>query len=253
MRWTALALTAMALGIAGCAPRGVPTTIDPARSLEVDSAVDLAGAYPFDLPPTRFTLVNHEGARIPVVREFRPRAEGRTELVERDETTGEVRSRVVLSRAAGGDVVIHETATPARDLLTRFDPPMLFLPAALAPGETFEQSLRVETFTLDDPPRPKGAGDGTLTITRAPDRAEASNPSRSWAVLESTLTARIGPATVRTHSVYALEPASDARPGSCGGLRGRDATRTVRVLGFVVERESETLDSPESAETADTP
>ncbi len=257
MRWTALALAA-GLGIAGCAGRHTPMIYrGPMPSVEVASAVDLARAYPFDLPPGRFTLTDADGEYIPIVREFRPLPDGRTELVERNETTGEVRSRVVLSRTASGDVVIHETATPSRDLHTRFDPPMLFLPAGIAPGETIEQTLRVDTFTLDEPPSPKGAGDGTLTIRRASDRAEASNLARSWAVLESTLTARIGPATVETNSTYALEPATDASPG---GLRTRSAARTVRVLGFVIEREIETLadpgdpiHSPEGAGSADTP
>jgi hypothetical protein len=212
--------------------------IDPARSVEVDSVVDLARVYPFDLPPTRFRLIDGDGEYIPIVREFRPLADGRTELVERNETTGEVRSRVVLSRTASGDVVIHETATPARNLLTRFDPPMLFLPATLMPGETLEQTLRVETFTLAEPPKPKGAGDGTLTIRRMPDRAEVLYPGRSWAVVKSTLTALIGPATVETNSTYELEPATDASPG---GQRGRRVSRKVRVLGFVIESEFETL------------
>ncbi len=252
MRWTALALTAAALGMAGCAAPHAGFT-DPPDSVEVDSAVDLRDAYPFDLPPAEFTLINDNGQRMVIVREFRPREDGRTELVERNKTTGEMRSRVVLSRTASGDVVIHETATPARNLLTRFDPPMLFLPATLAPGDRIEQDLRVETFTLDDPPRPKGAGDGTLTIRRAKDQANAWDLTRPWAVIEATLTARIGPATVETISVYSLEP-------DPGGLRGRSSVREVRVFGLVVERESEALSgfhgpihSPGQAESADTP
>ncbi len=251
MRLATLTMLAAA-GLAGCASRPSPMIL-PSGSIEVGSAVDLARVYPFDLPPLAFTLAETDGTTTAIVREFRPLPDGRTELVERDETTGTVRSRVVLSRTASGDVVIHETATPARDLLTRFDPPMLFLSAGLRPGETIEQPLRVETFTLDDPPKPKGGGDGTLTLTRTPDRAQTPNSKRSWAVLESTLRAKIGPATVETFSVYELEATGGASPG---GLRGRVAERTVRVFGLVIERESETLtgiNSPAAAETADTP
>lgn len=256
MRWATLAMTAATLGLAGCASRRVPM-ICPPHAVEVDTVVDLAASYPFDLPALGFSLVEPDGKTTAIVREFRPRTDGLTELVERDKTTGETLARVVLSRSASGDVVIHETATPDRNLVTRFDPPMLFLPAGLAPGESVEQTLRVETFTLADPPKPKGAGDGTLTITRAPDRAEAWNHARSWAVLEATLTAHIGPATVETVSVYQLEPMAGTAPG---GLRGRSSTREVRVFGLAVERASEVLsgfhgsvNSPEKTESADTP
>jgi hypothetical protein len=237
MRWAIGATVLFFVGVAGCAtPHGGLSS--PSGWVEVDTAVDLAASYPFDPPPIAFWFVDDEGEATVVQRAFEAREDGLVDLVERYESSGEARTRVALSRLANGDVVIHEIVQHSGDRITRFDPPMLFAPADLLPGETVEQSLRIETFTLDDPPKPNGTGQGSLTLTRAKDRANTSMPDHPWAVLEARLTARVGPATIETVTVYSLEPASAT---ARGGLRERASMRTVRVLGIVLEREREAL------------
>jgi hypothetical protein len=243
------------LGVAGCAtpPSGLPS--GTRGWIEVTGAVDLTAAYPLDLPPTRYSLVGDDGETTTLRREFTRLDDGTVELLERLDSTDEPVSRVVLSRLANGDVVIHEIVRLQDARIMRFEPPMLFAPAGLMPGETIEQSLHIETYGLTDPRR-ASVGKGSLTLTRAKDRANASEPDHPWAVLEARLTARVGPATIETVTVYLLEPASAAERG---GLRERASTRTVRVLGIVIERERESLvglsprgDSPESTGSADT-
>ncbi|MGP1310685.1 MAG: hypothetical protein ACTS27_10850 [Phycisphaerales bacterium] len=256
MRRIAGILGGLAVALAGCAGPRAPGFVDPAEARAVEwtgEPIDLAAAYPLDAAPTRYAAGPSSETDDAIRRVFTALHDGRVELTETSAATGELRSRVILSRNGQGDVVIHETARPARDLLTRFDPPMLFAPAGLLPGETVEQTLRVETFTLDDPPKPKGAGEGTHTLTRRADRAMPLEPGDHWAELESRLRVRIGPASVESTSTYLL----NAETGTNGpGLRLRRSARTVRVLGFVVEDEAETLrrvGSPAAGDSADTP
>lgn len=245
MRAAPALCTLSLLTLAGCAdsPR-LPDAQTPSAAIESpDAPLDLRRLYPLDPVNDRYTLDGERG----IVRSFRALTDGRVELTETDAQTRETLGRVVLERTEAGDVVIHESARPARDLLTRFDPPMIFAPADLQPGETIEQSLGVRTFTLDDPPRPKSSGTADHALTRAADMADPAHPDARWAVLESTLRIRLGPAQVESVSRSSL----DSR-----GLRAREASRVVRVFGLAVERESERLtrvDSTPSRDSADTP
>lgn len=255
---TVAAMLAIVGLLAGCARRAAPGfPTDETHAVEAPGPpVDLGSTYPLAPGVRRYWLGGPDEPGEWTERAVRALSDGRVELVE-STRAGETLSRVTLSRTPEGSVVIHETARPARNLLTRFDPPLLFAPAGLAPGETAEQTLRVETFTLDDPPRPRGAGTGAHVLTREPDRVSPADPSQRWATLESRLDIRFGAARVRTVSRYLL----DAPPGA--GLRERAAVRTVRVLGVTVEEEHERLsrfstsdppvDSPRSAEPADSP
>ena len=92
--------------------------------------IDVAGAYSLHLPSKRYRLGSLYEHGEWISREFESVGNGRVELVE-SRDTGAVLSRVVLSRTEAGDVVIHETSRPARNLLTRFEPPMLFAPASI--------------------------------------------------------------------------------------------------------------------------
>jgi len=238
------------LGVLGAMLGGCASTAPApgARALEGDATpvalVDLARAYPLD--PRTEAYVDADGR--PVERAFRSLGAGRAELLETVE--GEAPTRVMLSRTPEGDVVIHETARPSRNLLTRFEPPLLFLKASMAPGETVEQRVRVETLTLDDPPGPRDRGEGVLTLTRLADRTPTGRDGAggAWATLDAVLTLRLGPATVRSETRTTLDEPSGASPG---GLRSRDAARTVRVFGLVVERERDALRRANSSGAGD--
>lgn len=216
--------------------------LDLTRATGPRGAVALDDIYPLLRDRTGF--VDGRGRR--VVREFRPAGPGRFELLEILDDSRETLSRVALSRSDDGGVVVHETVRTERGLRTRFDPPMVFTPAALSPGETLVQSLRVETFGLDDPERSTGDGEGEHTLTRLED-AIAPDGTRV-AVFRSSIELRLGPAFVSTTTEYALSPGR--------GLVRRASVRSVRVFGLVVERESESLrleDSPSSGDSADRP
>lgn len=238
------ALATLAIGTAllgGCAP-DARVDLDLARPSVSQDALALDNLYPFTL--ARTLHIDQDDRAI--AREFHQAGHDRVDLVETLVESGEVVSRVLLSREGDGSVVIHETVRTRRDLATRFDPPMVFAPVGLAPGESLEQSIKVETFGLDDPQRSTGRGEGGHTLTRLDD---ASTPDGiRVAVFRSSLELRIGPASVSTTTEYALAPGA--------GLAERASVRSVRVLGLVVERESESLrreDSPSSGDSADTP
>jgi hypothetical protein len=227
--------------VGGCAP-DARIDLDLRRPAAPDGVISLDNVYPFTVEPA--TFVDQDGRS--VVREFRRPGADRVELVESLVESGTVVSRVTLGRSGDGGVVIHETVRAGRDLRTRFDPPMVFAPAGLAPGESLEQSLRVETFGLDDPERSTGQGEGVHTLSRLDDAFTPGGAAVT--VFRSSLELRIGPALVSTTTEYALSPGV--------GLVRRASVRSVRVLGLVVERESETLrreDSPWSGDSADTP
>lgn len=227
--------------VGGCAP-DARVDLNLRRSAGPAPAVTLADIYPLSLDPAAF--VDQDGRS--VAREFRRSDGDGVELVESLVESGAVVSRVALGRVRDGGVVIHETVRAERDLRTRFDPPMVFAPTGLSPGESLEQTLRVETFGLDDPERSTGQGTGVHTLTRLDDAfAPGETPV---AVFRSSLELRIGPALVSTTTEYALSPGI--------GLVRRASVRSVRVFGLVVERESESLrreDSPSSGDSADSP
>lgn len=237
-----LSLPLVALG-PGCAS-SPPDAVEERGGLAASSGwspIDLALAYPLDASAREYEIVEGGDSGATLRREFVARSDGLTELREVNARTGETLSIVTLSRDERGSVVVHETVRPRRDLITRFDPPLLFAPAGLAPGQTVTQSLSVTTHTIADPSRTRDRGEGSLELTRGEDLI-AEGERAPFATLTATLRLRLGVAsvesvTVTTLGVGDLGPADPSRRG----LRSRDSSRTVRVLGLVVEREREAI------------
>lgn len=205
--------------------------------------ISLPAAYPLDAPERTYRVDQGPDAGKTLRREFIRRDDGLTELRETLAESGETVAIVVLSIDDRGGVVVHETGRPRRDLLTRFDPPMLFAPSSLAPGETTTQTLRVTTHPMSDPSRVRDRGEGTLELTREEDRVEIGRESAPFATVTSTLRLRLGVASIESVSVYslALPGTSDAGGPARAGLLARSSARTVRVFGIVAEREEESI------------
>lgn len=236
---------AAATCLVGCA-RG-PLVVESVRPVDaVDSAhapILLPDAYPLDAPERTYVVERGPDAGKSLRRAFTRRDDGLIELRETLLETGEVVAIVVLSTDEAGGVVVHETGRPRRDLLTRFDPPMLFAPHGLAPGESTTQTLRVTTHPMSDPSRVRDRGEGTLELSRAEDRVEVGGEGVAFATITSTLRLRLGIASVESVSVYSLSErgSSDAGGSALAGLRARSSAREVRVFGIVAEREEESI------------
>lgn len=99
----------------------VPDDLDREWTVSTLAPIGLPDAYPLNAAERVYCIDDGPDAGGTLRREFIQREDGLTELRETLVDTGETVAIVVLSRNAQGDVVVHETGRPRRDLLTRFD------------------------------------------------------------------------------------------------------------------------------------
>lgn len=144
------------------------------------------------------------------------------------------RTRQVLEivRTPEGDAALASTVEQKDQVVTRFDPPLLALPAALAVGARRTQDLYVRVFPIASPERVQSQGKATLTLTcEAIERVRVPAGEFDAARVESVLRIDLGTAkvTVTTTLWYAAGV----------GLVAERHREKVTVFGVVIRQKAE--------------
>lgn len=153
-------------------------------------------------------------------------------ILTTDARSGEAISTDTLGFNAEGDVVLTSTITHRERVLTTFDPPLLLLPASIAPGESRTQSVTLTVHPLSRPDDIQDQGPATQTLTLAADQTVNTPAPIPAAVIRVVFTVRLNAATVNrtTEQWFAL-----TGPRLAGPIAERSDER-VTALGFQVRR-----------------
>ncbi len=181
------------------------------------------------------------------VRETEPAADGWTRwtvtrrvLVGTPPAEDPARGSVLhLALTDTGQVVLERQIEAADGVTTTFTPPMVVLPASLAPGETFEQSLAMRSVLTDRPERERGSGPATQTTTLAAWERIATPAGEFLAArINAVLRAKLGPASVTSTSTTWYAPGL--------GIVAETRHEEVFVLGVKIrdQRQGWALESP---------
>jgi hypothetical protein len=138
-----------------------------------------------------------------------------------------------------GDVVLEKQIEAADGVTTTFTPPMIILPASLAPGQTFEQAFAMRSVLTDRPDRERGSGPATQTTTLAAwERIATPAGEHLAARIEAVLRAKLGPASVTSTSTTWYAPGL--------GILAETRREEVTVMGLKIrdQRQGWVLQSP---------
>jgi len=127
--------------------------------------------------------------------------DGRVRWEERRYAEGELVRIDRLQRLESGELQLLETVTKGRAVISRYDPPMIILPATLEPGETLSQDVRVTVHPESDPEQVQNRGDATNTIEYVADQRVRTPVGEFMAArLESKFEGDFGVSTVTSNT-----------------------------------------------------
>ncbi|MEM1166856.1 MAG: hypothetical protein AAGI30_11265 [Planctomycetota bacterium] len=139
-----------------------------------------------------------------------------------------VRERLLIARE-DGSVVVPRMHNTSRRLITIFDPPILFLPGPLEPGQRIEQEVELTVRPASEPDRIEREGTGTLTIESVGQQeVTIDGQTERISLIRTTFESDFGVARVQRQTEWWI--------GRRDGLIAVREDEEVRVLGFVSER-----------------
>ena len=138
-----------------------------------------------------------------------------------------------LERDARGNLIVTKMPNRERDVVTRFDPPLIHARPETTRAEERSQDVKMLVADYEDPDDIDRRGSSTNTITYLGDATTTMNGETVTAMLvRTTLVSTFGPAKVNRTTDRWFVPDR--------GLVGESYTETVRVFGVVSEeREQE--------------
>lgn len=142
--------------------------------------------------------------------------------------SGDLQSSLEVGPGEGGGLASPTSTNIDRGVVSRFQPPMVVLPATLTKGEGKPQQIRVMVSDADRPGRIKHRGSGTNTVELAGESSiEAGGRTIKCIVVRTIFDATFGPADVYRVSHQWFEIGK--------GLVAEYAHEEVRTFGIQTE------------------
>lgn len=140
-------------------------------------------------------------------------------------------------RASGGGVALVESINRIEGVISKFDPPLIVMPASLAPGSTFKQTLTLTVHPIRSPDKVQDRGEATQEVTYLGDAdvALAGGAPRPAAHVRSVFRVKLSAAAVvnTTDAWHALDARSSASREGPTLLARRD-DESAKFLGVQV-------------------
>ncbi len=140
-------------------------------------------------------------------------------------------------RASGGGAALVESINRIEGVISKFDPPLIVMPASLAPGSTFKQTLTLTVHPIRSPDKVQDRGEATQEVTYLGDAdvALAGGATRPAAHVRSVFRVKLSAAAVvnTTDAWHALDARSSAAREAPTLLARRD-DESAKFLGVQV-------------------
>lgn len=228
---------------AGCSTSGGGHPAQPRPVIGEDTPPSLAALAPVVTRPAvarRALFAAHEGPGAPgtieiAASEGSGEREGAWVVTRRvvHEATPFLTERFVI--AGDGSVALMESANALEGVISRFDPPMVVAPAALAPGAPFRQALTLTVHPMRDPSAVQDRGPATQEIAYVGDaRVEVAGCAPAQAAhVRSVFRAKLSAASVvNTSDAWRLLPGP--RDDGLEGLLAQTDVERATFLGIQV-------------------
>lgn len=207
--------------LAACAPH---KPIPVANLAPASSPLHAADVFP-NHPQSKHYAAVEPGAPF-ILRTLTPTPDGGLDVHSRIFTAGSdptrdtpIEDRILrLSRAPDGAILLISSAEA--DRTTLFEPPLIYMPTLLAPGQTFESAT--DARVVNAAGRQQSSGRATRRLTYAGDQATPDAPR----ILQGQLELALFPARVLTNTTFWVTPEGIIR----------EAQRTdIRIFGLPAE------------------
>ena len=130
-----------------------------------------------------------------------------------------------------GSIVLIETETRGEKVLSRYDPPLILMPARLAPNEPHVQQVHLTVHPLKNPKRISHQGPAENTLLYAGrQRIRTQSGAFEAARVEAKFTANLGLAQVNNETISLYAPSV--------GLVAERGTEQAKTFGIAVKNDS---------------